>query len=322
MGLDVLLAAQSAPVGRSVFLNRRGRRVRELDLSQLNSLHHDALVLNRADLHLTLYESVRDGLDLRFGLSVQALAQDADGVTVTLSDGRVERYDLLIGADGMHSAVRQLLCGTDGVRPFQIAYVAFLTPDKLGLEAANFQAIAPGIYASLGSFGQGTMGGLFAFPWSAGAALTARQCRLLLMERLPALGWRFAEALAQVPDEALFCDHMAQVVLPQWQFGRVALLGDAAYTLTLVSSNGASMAIIGAQALAEELLRQPGPAAFARYEARLRPQIMPIQRLAAQNARMMTPPHALAADLQSMLFRVLPERAILARFAKAAQAAS
>jgi 2-polyprenyl-6-methoxyphenol hydroxylase-like FAD-dependent oxidoreductase len=216
MGLDVLLAAQSAPVGRSVFLNRRGRRVRELDLSQLNSLHHDALVLNRADLHLTLYESVRDGLDLRFGLSVQVLAQDADGVTVTLSDGRVERYDLLIGADGMHSAVRQLLCGTDGVRPFQIAYVAFLTPDTLGLEAANFQAIAPGIYASLGSFGQGTMGGLFAFPWSAGAALTARQCRLLLMERLPALGWRFAEALAQAPDEALFCDHMAQVVLPQW----------------------------------------------------------------------------------------------------------
>jgi 2-polyprenyl-6-methoxyphenol hydroxylase-like FAD-dependent oxidoreductase len=102
----------------------------------------------------------------------------------------------------------------------------------------------------------------------------------------------------------------------------VALLGDAAYTLTLVSSNGASMAIIGAQALAEELLRQPGPVAFAHYEARLRPEVEQIQRLAAQNVRMMTPPHSLAADLQSLLFRVLPERVILARFAKAAQAAS
>ena len=91
-----------------------------------------------------------NGVDIRFATTVADIEQDADGVTATLSDGRQERVDLLVGADGLHSAVRDLVFGEEGLprglRPCSRAtYLLDKTPD----------GIAPGSTVSMDLVGRG-----------------------------------------------------------------------------------------------------------------------------------------------------------------------
>ena len=71
----------------------------------------------RADLQAALYELVRERSDIRFGTQVEEVAATTSGVEVRLSDGSIERADLLVGADGIHSNVRSLVFGKDSERP-------------------------------------------------------------------------------------------------------------------------------------------------------------------------------------------------------------
>lgn len=238
----------------------------------------EAIEILRYDLSRILVSALPDDVEIIYGDSVASLADGDDGVRVTFRSGAERRFDLVVGADGLPSATRKLVFGpnSDFVRPFGFALAPFSCPNLIGLEdwqltyrdGAGSCTVytAPGNENLCVSFG-------FAAPMD--ETPTDRNGQLALVrERCSHMGWK-VPALLETMDDApdFYLGSFAQVKMPGWTKGRVALVGDAGYCPSPYTGQGASLAIVGAYVLAHELARTPDDhaAAFARYETKMRP---------------------------------------------------
>lgn len=251
------------------------------------------LEILRGDLVEVLYQATRDACDYRFGTRITALAEDAGGVDVTFSDGSGMRADLVVGADGPHSAVRRLAFGPeeDYVSPLGGYNAWFSAPDTAGLDGwyLLYQA-AGGLNASMRPSHD---------PAVVKASLSFRSepldydrrdldaQRRILRDRFAGAGWQ-CDALLDAADRAddFYFDSFAQVKMPSWSSGRMTLVGDAGYCASPLSGMGTSLALVGGYLLAGEL----GPAgealsaqrlnlALGRYGKLMRPYVERCQHL-------------------------------------------
>ncbi|MFJ1931096.1 FAD-dependent monooxygenase [Kitasatospora sp. NPDC088160] len=227
--------------------------------------------------------ATRAGATLRFGTTIADLAEDADGVDATLTDGHRDRYDLVVGFDGIGSPLRKRLYGEK------------YAPEYTGF--ANWRVTLPrspevqGVVMSTGNLKAKALltpitddlmylGSVFAeaedFRPDPGHAHEQ------LAERLAGFGGPIAEALAQVTDpSAVVYSRISQVSVEEpWHVGRIALAGDAAHASTPHLAQGAAMAVEDALVLAQSLdAAEAVPAALAAWEERRRPRAMWVQAL-------------------------------------------
>jgi 2-polyprenyl-6-methoxyphenol hydroxylase-like FAD-dependent oxidoreductase len=223
-----------------------------------------------------------------YGDSIAALAQDAQGVDVTFESGRRERYDYVVGADGLHSNVRGLTFGEESrfLRHLGM-YVSIFTADNfLGLDHWQTwfrEGDAGGaVYSDRDTSVMRVNLGFGAGPIDYDHRDTDQQ-RRLVQEHCSGLRWEVPKLLeAMWRSDDFYFDAMAQVTMERWSEGRVALVGDAGYCASPLSGQGTSLALVGAYVLAEELGRDP-VTAFERYEERLRPFVAANQALALEN---------------------------------------
>lgn len=244
------------------------------------------LEILRDDLVDMLYAATRDTVEYRFGTRIAELHPDGTGVTVALSDGTELRAALVVGADGLHSAVRRMVFGPEKrfLRRLGGYSAWFTAPDPVGLDGWYLMYQAPGgLNASLRPSRE---------PGSAKAGLAFRAGPIdddrhdraaqwdLLAEQFAGAGWHCEELLLAARDaEDFYLDEFCQVHMDRWTRGRVALVGDAGYCASPLSGTGAGLALAGAYLLAGEV----GPAAgcdadrLARaldaYDRRMRPYV-------------------------------------------------
>ncbi|MFI7617212.1 FAD-dependent monooxygenase [Nonomuraea terrae] len=219
-----------------------------------------------------------------YGDSIATLTQDGD---VTFESGRRDRYDYIVGADGLHSVVRQLAFGDESQFVHHLGtYLSIFSADNfLGLD--HWQTW----------FNEGEAGGaLFSDRDSTQMRVNlgfrsepivydhndVGQQKRLVAERCQGVyeASRLLEAMRKADD--FFFDSMAQVRMEHWTKGRVALLADAGYCASPLSGQGTSLAMVGAYVLAQELGRDSEPG-FGRYEERMRPFVTANQALAFEN---------------------------------------
>jgi 2-polyprenyl-6-methoxyphenol hydroxylase-like FAD-dependent oxidoreductase len=292
---DALRAARHMP-RRLVYVHGDGRERFAISGPALDRLVGERRFnLLRGDIERALYERIRGEVEVCFGASVETLAATEDHVAVRLTSGTTIVTDLLVGADGLHSKVRALRFGPEErfVRPLGARVAAFL------LNRAEFPEAEPGTSYSLTEVGH------------AAALASADEDRLVaffiwrtegrprlgtpeeeLRRAFAGAGWHVPALLDRLPRTGdVYLDDVAQVVMPRWAAGRVALLGDAASAVSLIAGKGATLAMAGAVVLADALAEQPGrpEAAFAAYEARLRPWAEAAQRTARRNVHLFTP---------------------------------
>ena len=244
------------------------------------------LEILRGDLVDVLYQATKGSVEYRFNTRISALSQDDDGVDVTLADGSTLRTDLVVGADGPHSAVRGLVFGpeSDFAKPLGGYNAWFTAPDTVDLDGWYLMYLAPGgLNASMRPTHD---------PATAKAGLAFAsdpieynrhdldEQRQILVERFAGAGWQ-CDALLAAAQEAddFYFDAFLQIHMPSWVSGRVALVGDAGYCASPLSGMGTSLALVGAYLLAGEL----GPAesfqpngigdALQRNQARMRPYV-------------------------------------------------
>ncbi|UCM89262.1 FAD-dependent monooxygenase [Streptomyces marincola] len=259
------------------FVDSAGEPVARLPLAEVNDSDDDIELL-RADLVRILADALPRTAAIRFGDSVEALTDGAGGVDVRFASGRAERYDLVVGADGLHSAVRGLVFGPERhwVRHLGVHFALADLPGEARSAGANAIYNVPG-----------RMAGIFRYAGRAVAVFQFRsgpiaydhhdldaQKKILVDAFAGHRSWRIPELLdAARADPGFFLTPASQIHLPSWHRGRVVLVGDAGYSPAYLSGRGTSLALTGARFLAEELERcgDDHTAAFARYETRQRP---------------------------------------------------
>jgi 2-polyprenyl-6-methoxyphenol hydroxylase-like FAD-dependent oxidoreductase len=253
------------------------------------------LEILRGDLVDVLYKATKERVDYRFGTRVTALEQDDDGVGVTLSDGSGLRVDLVVGADGPHSAVRRLVFGPEErfVKPLGGYHAWFTAPDTAGLDGWYLMHQAPGgLNASMRPSHDPSVAKAGLAFRSEPLAYDRRdldQQRKLLADRFTGVGWHAPELVsaAGVADDFYF-DAFAQVHMDDWSSGRVTLVGDAGYCASPLSGMGTALALVGGYVLAGEL-GQAGDGlaitrvrgALDRYASLMRPYVDKCQELPA-----------------------------------------
>ncbi|MFC5180655.1 FAD-dependent monooxygenase [Actinomadura harenae] len=248
----------------------------------------------RDDLSLILARAAGDSVEYLYGDSIAGLEQGADGVRVYFASGVQRDFDVVVGADGLHSNTRRLVFGPEDrfIRHLGTYLGVWTAPNFLGLDEWQvFHQVAGS------SWGGGVMsvrdnrevrvylGFESVEPIAYDHRDTAAQQRLLA-ERLAGGGWELPRLLDSMKDAPDFhFDAMAQVHMDSWSSGRVVLLGDAGYCGSPLSGQGTSMAMVGAYVLAGELKAAGGDheAAFAAYERELRGYVTANQELALTN---------------------------------------
>lgn len=263
---------------------------RTMSAGRLNSGDIEIL---RDDLAGLLLKSSEPGAAYIYGDAIAALEQDEGGVLATFERRAPERFDIVIGADGLHSNVRHLVFGDaiSPTRPLGVALAIFTTPNLLDLhdwqlafrDATSGYVIYPArdnaeLRVNLGFAlqpGDDPRGDA-----AAQKELVAKRCAHLRGD-IPRL------VAAMRPAKDFYFGALAQVRMETWSRGRVTLAGDAAYCPTPFTGQGTSLALIGAFVLARELTRTPRDhaGAFARCEARMLPFVRKNQDMVSLERR-------------------------------------
>lgn len=247
----------------------------------------------RGDLEHLLHDEVHDRVDVRFGVAPVGIEPTADGVEARLDDGSVETADLLLGADGAHSWTRDAVFDADtevlDLGHATAAYILDHVPSGVTSEA--FVTLnAPGRMAALYPFGTDRAATFFVHRTPVGAPLPSDGAGAELRRRYGDLGWVIPDLLADLPaDDDIYFDRVFQVRRPSWVNGRVVLVGDSAWCVSLLAGQGASMAMAGAHRLAQAVDRDGLDDGPRIWERDFRPTVLETQERGRQTANWFVP---------------------------------
>ncbi|MGI5243775.1 FAD-dependent monooxygenase [Dactylosporangium sp. CA-139066] len=225
--------------------------------------------IRRGDLSRLLYDRTADDCEYIFGDTITSLTDTPGGVHVTFARSAPRTFDIVVGADGIHSNVRRLAYGPER------DYVTFLghyyALVELGADGEPVMYNEPGRMVALGG-PKAPAFFVFASPELTHDRYDPESAKAVLREAYRGGRWRIPELLARLDDASdVYLDSISCSEVPTYAKGRVALLGDSAYGNTL-GGFGTGLAVVGAYVLAGELRAAGGDhrAAFAAYESAFR----------------------------------------------------
>lgn len=264
--------------------------------AQAEGVADEDIEIERDQFIQILFEQLSRDVKFIFNTRISRMSETENGMQVTFNDATQQRFDLVIGCDGMHSGVRKLWFGAEkDYTHFLNGYFSITIVDQLLITQKTVQMYnEPNKGIMLNAYNHKT-DIIYCFNADDEIPYDYRneaQQRKIIYDQFEGLGWRNEELLEIVKSaEGFYFDKFCQVKMPSWTKGRVALIGDAAYCPSPAAGKGGSLAIIGATALADALLRHNGDheLVFADYNSTLRPYVEQVQAQAEINVREIIP---------------------------------
>ncbi|MFC4104247.1 FAD-dependent monooxygenase [Paenibacillus xanthanilyticus] len=313
MGILPQVQAADTKITGVYFVDRSGKVKGRISEASLGNQHGVDIEVMRDDLTDILYKATQDSVHYIWGDSISAIEESEEGAFVQFLHAEPQRFDMVIGADGLHSHVRKLTFGEESQfkRTLGCYISIFAAPNFLNLDHhQQFYAI-PGKTAGMYSTQANREAkGLFVFK---SAPLPYDRHDIEAQKKLVAdvfgneTGWetpRLLQAMKQTED--FYFDEICQIHMPAWSKGRIALVGDAAYGPSPLSGQGTSLALVGAYVLAGELKAAQGDyaKAFRAYENEMRTFVEKNQKIGQSAAQGMVATSRFKIMLQDWMFRV------------------
>lgn len=317
MGVLPALLERSYMMERLCMVDAKGAEVASLDVRPVRDRLQGRFVsVARADLAAVLLAACHD-VPTRFGTWIADVHQDGTGVLVTLSDQRREHFDLVVGADGLHSHVRQLVFGHEGrfEKPLGCHVAAFRMPGYPRRDELTYvsHTVPKRQVARVALRGDDTLALLIFRSKLLDGHPTRGGQKACLRRVFGDMKWEVPEILDRMEHaDDLYFDRVSQIHLSSWTSANVALVGDAAACTSLLAGEGTGLAMLEAYVLAGELHRAGGhlTTARARYEARLRPFVEAKQNAALRLRQFFAPRTALALRLRDLAVKALAVRGL------------
>ncbi|MFE2640860.1 FAD-dependent monooxygenase [Streptomyces scopuliridis] len=270
------------------------------------------LEVRRGDLASALHTAVRDDVEFLFNDSIDTLDQSGHGVDVTFRGGSRRTFDMVFGADGLHSRTREFLFGPEEQfhRYLGYCFAGFTMRNTFGLSHETMMWNTPGRAAALYAVGDNDNVHAFlnfAHPEPPFDAFRNPEAQRDLVAAVFAdARWEVPGMLAAMRDaDDLFFDVVSQIRMPRWSSGRVALVGDAAYAPSFLTGQGSSLALVGAYMLAGSLADRDHAAGFADYEHNTREFVTVNQEQAGEGDATLFPTTARALEQRNDMLRNL-----------------
>lgn len=286
MGIVAQVRAANTGARGMAFVDASGKRVATMGAEVFGHSGGPVaeLSIRRTDLARILYDVTRDDVEYVFDETITAVEQDDDGVHVRFRHGGTRRFDLLVGADGVHSNIRRLVFGPEQryLRDLGCYLSLFTTATELDHDGWRLMYTVPA-----GNGRPGRTAGIYPQP-EPGTALAGfflrsaplrydrndiDEQKRIVIRAFEEDGWEVPRMLADIWDAPdFYFDRVLQVEVDTWSRGRTVLLGDAGYCASPMSGIGTSLALVGAYVLAGELAAADGDhaRAYAAYEQKMR----------------------------------------------------
>ncbi|MFC6158188.1 FAD-dependent monooxygenase [Kribbella jiaozuonensis] len=310
MGILDAVEAKATRMGAMTYVKESGK----VAATTSSEAFSGELEILRGDLVDILYTLTKETTEYLFDDSIVSLDQDADGVDVVFESGLRRRFDLVVGADGLHSNVRRLAFGAESSYIHDLGYYASVctVENHLGLDHTGQIFNVPGKTVGTYSARDNTEAKALFYFTSSDLTYDRRNVpsqKAIVEEQFKDLGWEvptLLEGMRTAPD--FYFDSISQIKLDSYSRGRIALVGDAGYCASPLSGMGTSLAVVGAYVLAGELHAAGGDheQAFAAYDVRMKDFVVACQKQAVDGAMWFIPASKWFMKLRNLTFRMMP----------------
>jgi 2-polyprenyl-6-methoxyphenol hydroxylase-like FAD-dependent oxidoreductase len=256
-----------------------------------------ALTLLRSDLSRVIYNHLDKDVEIIFGDNIRKIEQNDEGVVVTFDSGEIRLFDLVIGADGLHSNVRNLVFGDEVQFEKYYGYytASYTIQDDIHNDTSFLIYNIPFKQAAVYSLNEHKTATFFIFTSQQKISYDnhdVEKQKEILRREFEHAGWKCTKLLSKIdtaPD--FYFDVVSQIQMSHWSKNRVSLAGDACDCPSLLSGQGSTLAIVGAYILAGELKNANGnyTMAFEQYENIFKPFIDRKQKIAENFAKSLVP---------------------------------
>jgi 2-polyprenyl-6-methoxyphenol hydroxylase-like FAD-dependent oxidoreductase len=294
MGIHDAVVAASTDMQGALLVDRDGKVINEMSGDAFGHRVGEDVEIVRGTLCQILMDHISDA-EFIFGDSIHAISQSSHGVQVEFTRNSPREFDLVIGADGLHSNVRRIVFGDESrfARDLGLYLCVYTVPNYLNLDRLEMQYSELGRVAAIwSSRGDANAKACFGFAApSVQVDLRDRaQQQQVLTNVYEGIGWEIPRLLDMAPGASdFYFDAAAQIHMTHWFQGRVVLAEDAGYCASPMSGQGTSLALIGAYVLAGELAAASGAhqTAFHQYEKEMHPFVELNQALGIKAANLM-----------------------------------
>ena len=274
------------------------------------ALKNKAFTLLRSDLAKVIYNALDKETEIIFGDTIKEIEQDEEKVSVTFKSGSTRSFDLLVGADGLHSNVRNLMFGEESqFEKYYGYYTSSFTMNNFTNEGRAFSMFnVPNKQVAVYTISKEKAASFFIFTSPEKLIYEyhdiEKQKQILKNEFMNA-GWKCADLLSRIDTASdFYFDPISQIKMENWSKGRASLVGDACYCPSLLSGKGSTLAMVGAYILAGELKLANGnyKTAYEEYEKLLKPFMEKKQKSAQAFAKSFVPKSNIGIWLRNKVF--------------------